>query len=85
MSPPIMSRFDLFFVILDECHETTDFSIAQHIINYHRFREQGIEPDYSLEQLKLYLTFARGLKPRVCFYILMLDDGRSSRIPGYSV
>ncbi|KAJ3314566.1 MCM DNA helicase complex subunit mcm6 [Boothiomyces sp. JEL0838] len=65
MSPPIMSRFDLFFVILDECHEQTDYCIAQHIINFHRFKEEGVEPDFSTEQLKLYLTFARGLKPKM--------------------
>ena len=28
MSPPIMSRFDLFFIIVDERNETTDWSIA---------------------------------------------------------
>ena len=65
MSPPIMSRFDLFFVILDECHEQTDHSIAQHIINFHRFKDDGIDPDFSTEQLKLYLTYARGLKPKM--------------------
>jgi DNA replication licensing factor MCM6 len=36
ISAPIMSRFDLFFVIVDECNEYTDYSIAQHIINLHR-------------------------------------------------
>jgi DNA replication licensing factor MCM6 len=65
MSPPIMSRFDLFFVILDECHEQTDFFIGQHIINFHRFKESGVKPEYSTEELKRYLTFARGLKPQV--------------------
>lgn len=39
MSAPIMSRFDLFFVVLDECNETTDYSIAQHIVNLHRNKE----------------------------------------------
>jgi DNA replication licensing factor MCM6 len=68
MTPPIMSRFDLFFVILDECHEQTDFAIAQHIINFHRFNEEGVEPEYSTEQLKQYLTFARGLKPKVFLF-----------------
>jgi DNA replication licensing factor MCM6 len=65
MSPPIMSRFDLFFVVLDECHEQTDLVISQHIVNFHRFKENGIEPDYNIEQLKTYLTFARGLKPKL--------------------
>jgi DNA replication licensing factor MCM6 len=65
MSPPIMSRFDLFFVLLDECHEQTDYCIAQHIVNFHRFREDGIDPEYSMEDLKTYLTYARGLKPKI--------------------
>jgi DNA replication licensing factor MCM6 len=63
MSPPIMSRFDLFFILIDECHEPTDLCIAQHIINFHRFKEDGIEPEFSLDELKTYLTYAKGLKP----------------------
>ncbi|THH05787.1 hypothetical protein EW145_g4546 [Phellinidium pouzarii] len=31
MSAPIMSRFDLFFVVLDECDEKMDLNIAEHI------------------------------------------------------
>jgi DNA replication licensing factor MCM6 len=37
MSPPIMSSFDLFFIVLDECEESMDLAIAQHIVNFHRF------------------------------------------------
>lgn len=36
ISPPIMSRFDLFFVIVDEKKEDDDFHIARHIVNMHR-------------------------------------------------
>lgn len=36
ISAPIMSRFDLFYVILDECNEQADKNIAQHIVNLHR-------------------------------------------------
>jgi DNA replication licensing factor MCM6 len=60
-----MSRFDLFFVILDECHEATDFYIARHIINFHRFKEDGIKPDFTTHELQMYLTYARGLKPQL--------------------
>ena len=63
MSPPIMSRFDLFFIVLDECHEQTDLCISQHIISFHRFQERGVDPEYNNEQLKTYITYARGLKP----------------------
>jgi DNA replication licensing factor MCM6 len=36
ISAPIMSRFDLFFVILDECNPVIDEHIARHIVNSHR-------------------------------------------------
>jgi len=36
ISPPIMSRFDLFFVVCDEKREEDDFNIARHIVNMHR-------------------------------------------------
>ena len=65
MSPPIMSRFDLFFVILDECHEQTDICVGNHIINFHRFREDGVHPDFTTDQLKNYLTYCRALKPKL--------------------
>jgi hypothetical protein len=36
LSAPIMSRFDLFFVILDECDEVADYNIARHIVQLHQ-------------------------------------------------
>ncbi|RKP02965.1 hypothetical protein CXG81DRAFT_10117 [Caulochytrium protostelioides] len=65
MSDPIMSRFDLFFTVLDECQESTDWNIARHIVNFHRFKEQGVTPDYTTEQLMHYLKFARACRPRI--------------------
>ena len=38
ISAPIMSRFDLFFVVLDEQDEIIDYNIARHIINVHMVR-----------------------------------------------
>lgn len=35
ISAPIMSRFDLFYVILDECNEVADKNIASHIVALH--------------------------------------------------
>lgn len=64
ISPPIMSRFDLFFVILDIKDEQQDFYIAQHIVNMHRLREESLHPDFSTEQLQVYIKFCRTIKPR---------------------
>jgi DNA replication licensing factor MCM6 len=40
ISAAIMSRFDLFFIALDECDDFKDTAIAQHIVNIHRKKEE---------------------------------------------
>lgn len=66
MSAPIMSRFDLFFVVLDECDPKTDLNIARHIVNVHRFQDDAINPEFSTEALQRYIRFARTFNPKVC-------------------
>ncbi|KAI9813700.1 MAG: MCM DNA helicase complex subunit mcm6 [Thelocarpon impressellum] len=63
MSAPIMSRFDLFFVILDECNESVDRHLAQHIVDIHRLRDEAVTPEFTTEQLQRYIRFARTFKP----------------------
>ena len=63
MSAPIMSRFDLFFVILDECNESIDRHLATHIVNLHAFKDESITPEFSTEQLQMYIRFAKTFKP----------------------
>ena len=36
MSAPIMSRFDLFYIILDVCDPDSDSKIARHILEQHQ-------------------------------------------------
>ncbi|KAH9086415.1 hypothetical protein LEN26_020178 [Aphanomyces euteiches] len=67
ISAPIMSRFDLFFVILDECNEVADEKIASHIVNLHKPLElqarDEFEQAYPEEALQKYIKFARTLNP----------------------
>ena len=65
MSAPIMSRFDLFFVVLDECNESVDMNIAQHIVNVHRFRDAAIDPEFSTEAIQRYIRYARTFQPKL--------------------
>ncbi|KAF9450638.1 MCM-domain-containing protein [Macrolepiota fuliginosa MF-IS2] len=65
MSAPIMSRFDLFFVVLDECNEKTDLNIAKHIVNVHRFQDDAINPEFSTETLQRYIRYARTFNPKL--------------------
>ncbi|RKU46849.1 MCM DNA helicase complex subunit mcm6 [Coniochaeta pulveracea] len=63
MSAPIMSRFDLFFVVLDECNEQVDRHLAEHIVGIHQLRDAAVAPEFSTEQLQRYIRFARTFRP----------------------
>ncbi|KAK6456849.1 DNA replication licensing factor, MCM6 component [Scheffersomyces xylosifermentans] len=65
MTAPIMSRFDLFFVILDDCNERIDTQLASHIVDLHMLRDEAIHPPYSAEQLSRYIKYAKTFKPRM--------------------
>ncbi|KAK2466020.1 hypothetical protein APHAL10511_001662 [Amanita phalloides] len=65
MTAPIMSRFDLFFVVLDECNERTDMNIAKHIVNVHRFQDDAITPEFGTETLQRYIRYARTFNPKL--------------------
>lgn len=43
-----MSRFDLFFVLVDDCNEVTDYAIARRIVDLHSRREQAVQRVYSI-------------------------------------
>jgi DNA replication licensing factor MCM6 len=71
ISAPIMSRFDLFFVIVDECDEFVDYSIAEHILNLHKEYKTGAnncpsntQSPFSQEQFQNYLKIAKRIKPK---------------------
>lgn len=65
MTAPIMSRFDLFFVILDDCNERIDTQLASHIVDLHMLRDEAINPPYSAEQLARYIKYAKTFKPKM--------------------
>ncbi|KZS95697.1 DNA unwinding-related protein [Sistotremastrum niveocremeum HHB9708] len=87
MSAPIMSRFDLFFVVLDECNEQIDLALAKHIVNVHRFKDTAIQPEFSTEALQRYIAYARTFNPKMTpeaadvlvekYRILRQDDSSS--------
>ena len=60
-----MSRFDLFFIILDEQDDTTDFNVARHILNLHQNTDEAVNAQFTPEQLQRYIRFARTLKPQL--------------------
>lgn len=65
LSAPIMSRFDLFFILVDECNELVDYAIARKIVDLHSNIEESIDRVYSKDEVLQYITFARKFKPMI--------------------
>ena len=68
MTAPIMSRFDLFFILVDECNEVVDYSIARSIVDLHRRNVDSIQRVYEQEDIRRYITFARKVRKTKCSY-----------------
>ncbi|XP_068557942.1 DNA replication licensing factor MCM6 [Cebidichthys violaceus] len=65
LSAPIMSRFDLFFILVDDCNEVTDYAIARRIVDLHCRGDESVDRLYSLDEIRRYLLFARQFKPKI--------------------
>lgn len=63
LSAPIMSRFDLFFILIDESIEMVDYAIARKIVDLHCNKEESYDSVYTREDLLKYIAFARSFKP----------------------
>ncbi|KAJ2635529.1 MCM DNA helicase complex subunit mcm6 [Coemansia sp. RSA 1286] len=63
MSAPIMSRFDLFFVVLDDANETSDYNTARHIVSVHQNLDDAVAPPFSPATLRRYIRYARTIQP----------------------
>lgn len=89
MSAPIMSRFDLFFVVLDDCEENTDLNVARFIVSMHKGRSGPLATEFSEGQLQRYIAVARKLNPSItpesrallveCYKSLRQSDSTRSR------
>lgn len=65
MTAPIMSRFDLMFVIVDEPGDKTDYEMADHLLRLHHYGGQAVCPAFSAEDFQLYVRYAKSLMPRL--------------------
>jgi len=70
---PLLSRFDIVFIVLDKANEITDNQVAGHVVNLHMNpsdldmdEAKAIEPPIEAALLRKYIQFARAeYKPRV--------------------
>jgi DNA replication licensing factor MCM6 len=72
ITPPIMSRFDLFFILQDDCNEAVDKDIAQHLVRLHQRKQEAVTPPISKEELQRYFNnkLTKHLQPAFIFIYL---------------
>ncbi|KAF7995045.1 hypothetical protein HCN44_004517 [Aphidius gifuensis] len=63
LTAPIMSRFDLFFILVDECNELMDNEIAKKIVDLHSNNVATIDTIYEQPEILRYINFAKHFKP----------------------
>lgn len=71
LAPPLMSRFDIFFVLTDECQENVDIAIAKRIVDLHSGANRNSLLDetnhetFNSGSMLRYLKFTRFIKPKI--------------------
>jgi len=93
LPPPLLTRFDLIFTVLDVPDTKKDRAIARHILKTHRL--EGAKPEIDLQLLKKWVVYARqNIKPKMSekaaqlieeYYTRMrsaaIENGKISSIP----
>ncbi|KAI0984895.1 hypothetical protein GJ496_006732 [Pomphorhynchus laevis] len=88
LSDAIMSRFDLFFIIIDECNEIVDYAVAQQLVRMHTHSLETPSVNYTFEDIRTYISIARMFNPQmtkdaqkyiVSEYLRMRRPGSDSR------
>nr|PIL96805.1 putative replication licensing factor [Toxoplasma gondii COUG] len=92
LPPPLLSRFDLFFTLIDEADEERDRAVFDHVASYHltddareevlqRQREAekaaGRDSVLTADELRVYIQCAQKLKP------LMTDEAKAKLAETY--
>ena len=60
ISPPLMSRFDLFYIVIDQCDDTTDRAIARHIIQTHQQIAEEIKAPFPMHVMQRKVELTQG-------------------------
>jgi DNA replication licensing factor MCM6 len=78
LTPALMSRFDLFFVMLDENDQVNDYNLARHIVGMHQAGSAALNTAFSTIDLQRYIKFARSVRP------IISEGARAEIVARYS-
>ncbi len=87
---PLLTRFDLIFIIRDVPERAIDEQIASHIMTLHRLRSFAQKPPLDIEFLKKYLLYCKNINPTLTeeaekmiikFYLEMRSQTEGQAVP----
>jgi DNA replication licensing factor MCM4 len=95
LPPPLLSRFDLLYLILDKPNEKDDRRLAQHLTSlYLTARPEISQTDFlAVEKFTRYLNYAKRIQPVISeeagdalvkFYVAMRKSGSSSNVVSFT-
>lgn len=81
-----LCRFDLLHIMVDEPDPYVDKHLAEHIVKVHQRDAPGIKAPYDMQQVQLYIRFARSFKPEITAEVGCCDsfDTSNSKACRYS-
>jgi replicative DNA helicase Mcm len=62
---PLLTRFDLIFVVRDVPERSRDEEVARHVIELHRRREFPVEPPLDFEFMRKFVAYAKRIEPEL--------------------
>ena len=62
---PLLTRFDLIFILRDKADMARDRELAKHVLEIHRTGEYAKSPPIEYEILRKYLAYTRNLVPKL--------------------
>lgn len=60
---PLLTRFDLIFIVRDNPDKEKDNRVASHILEIHRDTEKAARPAIDIDLFSKYLTYAKQIEP----------------------
>src|SRR6476660_8697684 len=67
---PLLTRFDLIYVIRDSPEKEKDSRIASHILEIHQDTELAAQPAIDIDLFSKYLAFSKQIEPRLTIEVI---------------
>ena len=65
LDPPLLTRFDAIFKIVDEPNKDRDRALGKHLITLHSIESDEFKPPIDIDLLRKYIVYAKRIRPKL--------------------